>query len=593
MKKLLILEASIPHKPSDDTHVFSFVVNEADSFPEDYLNEEEAEAFYNETYDAVCGSLRDHALKDLFSYRGVDLLWCFKKLLFDYAHFSRLRYETLKRVMAEHQVSQIYLAEKSENPELPFLHQILQASPLKDSFRFYAVKAEEGEIAERRRKREDWKSFYWPSYLTTGKIGSGRVAVFSDLRKSKSIVKLLKPYGCVFVSNAPSPRSLVACIGLKTAFFQFVFKGRQAKEYGRKREEYLARLRGAQIFSNLCFGDLDGQKLLGPRLEELFESMLPLLFFEIDSAHRFFQEARSMKSLLLDEDVLPSKNAFCQVARKYGVASFVECHGSVGHKIGFLPLTADRIFVWGRAQKDKLVQWGCPSERIIVSGCSRYRPYQALEDEEVRTEVAKRLKLDPSKKIVLAAPTPVPSRRFLWEKTMVKANWEMLDALRSVTQETNSQFVIKIHPRDQRLGEYREWVQSQKLGDHGVVVREFDSLLLTKAADLVIVYSSTFAIDAFAMGKPVICACGDSDPWLKEFREFGVFCYVANKAELERVMRKILQGEEGKSPFWKDGRRECLNEGGAAPEETIVRHLLGGILKVRIPTEAQPAGFSR
>ena len=593
MKKLLILEAPVSHKPSDDTHVFSFVVNEADSFPEDYLHEEEAEAFYNETYDAVCGSLKNHALKDLFSYRGVDLLWCFKKLLFDYAHFSRLRYETLKRVVAEHQVGQIDLTEKSENPELPFLHQILQASPLKDSFRFYAAKEEEGEIAKRRRKRRDWESFYWPSCLRRGEIGSRQVAIFSDLRKSKSIVKLLKPHGCVFVSNAPSPRSLVGCIGLKTAFFQFVFNGRQAREYGRKREEYLTRLRGGQIFSNLYFGDLDGQKLLGPRLEELFESTLAQLFFEIDSAHRFFQEARSVKSLLLDEDVLPSKNAFCQVARQYGVASFVECHGSVGHKIGFLPLTADRIFVWGRAQKGKLVQWGCPGERIIVSGCSRYRPYQALEGKEVKAKVAKRLKLDPSKKIVLAAPTPVPSRRFLWEKTMVKANWEMLDALRSVTHETNSQFVIKIHPRDQRLGEYREWVQSQKLADRGVVIREFDSLLLTKAVDLVIVYSSTFAIDAFAMGKPVICVCGDPDPWLEEFREFGVFHYVANRDELERIMRIILQGGEAKSPFWEEGRRECLNEREAAPEETIVRHLLGGILKNRVPTEAQPAGFSR
>ena len=91
-----------------------------------------------------------------------------------------------------------------------------------------------------------------------------------------------------------------------------------------------------------------------------------------------FKTAGMWKSVLIDEDISVDKNLFVQWCRTVGIPTYVLCHGVLGQKWGFVPLTADKIFVWGRASKAKLESWGVEPDRIIVSGnplYTKYRPH--------------------------------------------------------------------------------------------------------------------------------------------------------------------------------------------------------------------------
>ncbi len=87
---------------------------------------------------------------------------------------------------------------------------------------------------------------------------------------------------------------------------------------------------------------------------------------QIDNFHKMFKTMPKLKTVILDEDISPDKNALCQVARQYGAKSTVICHGQLGIISGFLPLTADFIQVKYPEQKSKLIKWGLEPFRIIV-----------------------------------------------------------------------------------------------------------------------------------------------------------------------------------------------------------------------------------
>jgi hypothetical protein len=100
----------------------------------------------------------------------------------------------------------------------------------------------------------------------------------------------------------------------------------------------------------------------GPRQTRLIE--------QID-AH--FRRVRP-DALVLDEDATPLARAAVAVGRRYGAGSFVVQHGVPYCRFGFTPPVADRILVWGRSSRQRLIQWGIPAERIRVTGSPQHEP---------------------------------------------------------------------------------------------------------------------------------------------------------------------------------------------------------------------------
>ncbi len=571
--KIAVLEKPVSVKLAGFDHVFSFCSNPADSFPEGYIDTRRTDALYDETFQVLLDGLKQGSSKEPFLYRGVDLLWCFKKVLFDYLFYARFHSEIFKSIRKKFEGADFYLIHSGHDPQCPMLSEILPGTPLAQDPQIHLQVASAQATPKAALRPAKWMDSLWPQRWVTQKPSKAETVLFSDFPKVRNLLRKLGPDRSVLYSNAPGPRTVLRALSHGVPLYQIAYAAKKGKAYEKLAQPNIDQLEAASLFVGSRFGDLDGERLLKPKLQELFQVSLGRLRFEIDQAHHFFREAPCVKSALVDEDTLPFKNAFCQVARQYGVVSHVECHGAFCHKIGFLPLTADRIFVWGEAQKRRLVNWGCAEERILVSGRSRYSEYQKLDAKEVRRKVAKEFNLDPDKKIILIAFAPLAWHlvyEHLWRENIGTA----LEGIQQILKETNAQYIIKLHPGDRNERQYLEWVERHGLEKKGVVVRWYEPLLLAKASDFVVVYMSTFAIDAFAMGKPVVTLFDRSHQALDEFRKFNVFHYVETPDELGQALRHLLKEKIALPSLWEEARKECLNEGAPPPEELIAQNLL-------------------
>lgn len=576
MTSVFVFEDAGWHKFLSYDHVFSFCSNPADSHTQDYMSEADIELLGEEEFQCMMNYLQNRQFENAFVYRGVDLLWCFKKSFFEFVYSVRYHYETFKKLIEKHKSGHFYLANRDEFFQYPSLARIIQASPLRQYSNIHIIEDDVELGAKEVRKCGSVRRIPWPSFLFVGKFNQCRTAIFSDYEKSKNVLSKVKDQGCVLFSNSRAPRTALRAIKNKAALYQIAYPAKVASFYQGKAEAFLMSLREQRFFSDYRLGELDGGMLLEAETTRLFRTSLPRLLFEIDHLHKFFREVTALRSVLLDEDVNPSKNACCQVARQYRVASFVEMHGALGDKKGVLPLTADQIFVWGRAQRDKLVGWGCPEDRVVVSGSSRYGPYQRLDTKKVRNEVAKRYRLDPSQTIMLIGflSTTINRGRLVFEDKIHRNICSALDVVGDIVSHIRSvQVLIKVHPGDKNVTFFMEWIHKKALGQRVVVVEKYDPLLLAKAADFLVVYASTYAVDGFALGKPVVCLHDDQWHLLEEFRRFPVFYYAHNQEQLRDVVLRLIRNEQVRIGSWREARGECLNENKMDPADIITSYL--------------------
>lgn len=579
MSTLLILEDKVKERITGYDHVFSFCSNPADSFPHHYLTEEEAKSIYDQVYRSLIDDLSQDDKKEAFSYRNVDLLWCFKKGLFEFTYYLKHRYEIFKKMVSAYHPSDIYLKQGENVFQYPRFIQIMEGNPSKHSPRIHLLEDLDGCLEERGGGHPlKEKGRLWSGPPKWGRLEESEICIFSDFEKSKSVLGKIKEKGCVLFSNYPSPRTWLRALRNRVAFYQVAYRLNQADAHHEKARELTLLLKEHQPFSDFFIEDLQVGRLLGVEIKRLFQSVLPKLLFEIDELHRFFSEAKNLKTALLDEDVNMTKNAFCQVARQYGVTSFVEIHGAIARPIGVLPLTADKVFAWGRLQKEKLIAWGCPEDQIIVSGCSRYRHYQQLDEKRIRAQVAKRFGFDPAKKIILLAlPTTTISRgRFIFEEKVNQNIHSTLEAISDILEEDPSlQLLFKIHPGDENAPSFMKWTQEHRSGGRVAAVERFDPILLAKAADFLITYMSTYAVEALALDKPVIYLFGDDDyGLLSEMRGYNAFFYPRDREELKSMIRQLLRHPELRPGRWQEAKKDYLSEGVDPPEEVIASQLV-------------------
>lgn len=591
-KKVLILEGKIEGPIPDYDHVFSFRSNPADSFPDDYLSEPEAGALYNRIYDALSHALESHPYQDRLTYRGVDSLWCFKKAFFEYTYLAAIRFEVFRRIRAKMPEAHFFISRRGMDLRPPFLADVIAASDLKNAQNISYL---EGSWPRKDHPKANGQAgrLPLPSFTLLGNVGRCEVASCYDFKKAKRLLDRLRPFGCALFSTSQPRRMILRSLFYRFPLCQTNYQSKIAKPYEEKAESFLKTIAPApcRLFMDPSPDGLNLDQLLDGKIRQIFRSELPKLLFEIDCAYRFFSKATNLKSVLLDEDISPARRAFCAIAQTHRVRTYVECHGLLGGKHGFVPPAADKIFVWGRAQKNKLIHWGCPEEKIIVSGYSRYERYLRLDSDKVKREVVAKLRLDHAKKIILVAFPPITHSWFLiFERAMRHCIEETLGTLTRLSGELREvQFVLKLHPADCDKKLYWEWARQHSDPATFKIVEAYDPLLLAKAADFLIVMRSTYAVDGFAMNKPVIYLTDESQI-LEEFRPYGIFTYVKDARELEDAVHLFARDPSFRPGKWQEARRDCLNEIGQSAEDFIVEHLTGvGVSTPEPIQESAPA----
>lgn len=175
-------------------------------------------------------------------------------------------------------------------------------------------------------------------------------------------------------------------------------------------------------------------------------------------------------------------------ARQLGIPSVTLQHGVIEQDpIGFSPLLADSIIVWGEFDRDKLVAAGESPERILIGGCPRLTREFSSDPSRSRAKLG----LEPGATTILYATSPVAE--FIPDVGMF---CDAVDAVDGVTG------LVRLHPSDS-LANYESMRQQ-----HPHVVFSANSAAsldeCLAAASLVVVRSSGVGSDALIKKRPTV-----------------------------------------------------------------------------------------
>ena len=221
---------------------------------------------------------------------------------------------------------------------------------------------------------------------------------------------------------------------------------------------------------------------------------------QVDAMYSFFNKNK-IKEVHVNEDISIIKNLFVQVATRCSVKSFVHMHGCLGQKHGFLPLTADKILVWDIRNKEKLISWGLESDRIIVEGYDhRYRDLNKNLGQHTIQKVRKDFKLD-NRDILLIAPHTTYNYGDGFEKEIMDGIYLIQEMILCLNN-TQWNIIIKLHPASKDLGYWTTWLEKNSI--NAIAIKDYNSYELAYSSKVMVVQSSTYAIDGIVLDKKVL-----------------------------------------------------------------------------------------
>jgi len=160
----------------------------------------------------------------------------------------------------------------------------------------------------------------------------------------------------------------------------------------------------------------------------------------------------------------------------------------------------DRIAVMGEAVADFLKREGVPPERIAVTGQPRYDVLFALRQGAAQPESLDGLCLPEGQKVILFSSQPY-LRYNMCDEAKARSIWRIvIDGVKGLGP--GHCLVAKLHPAEDLEGT-RRWLG----GDFPAawtLTRDADIFSLAFRADAVVTVSSTTALEALYLGKPVV-----------------------------------------------------------------------------------------
>lgn len=197
---------------------------------------------------------------------------------------------------------------------------------------------------------------------------------------------------------------------------------------------------------------------------------------------------------------------------------------------------ADRIAVMGVAFKVWLESQGVPSECVVVTGQPRY--------DSLRTQIrisadgadAVAARISGQQKIILFSSQPFLRYNACDEKT---ARWIWHTVLAGVNGlGAGHHLIAKLHPAED-LDFTRGWL-GDAFPDHWTLTHEGEILSLVSGADVLLTVSSTTALEAMSLGKPVVILDAGLGPPPIPYVESGAALGARNADELTACLRQML-----------------------------------------------------
>ncbi|MCK5655200.1 MAG: hypothetical protein KAI03_02755 [Candidatus Aureabacteria bacterium] len=580
MSKIAIIEEERKVDPSKFDKVISFC---RDGYPnvDNYIVEDDSYRIADQVYLELDSWLKQDGMNSNFVYQDIDILHAYRKKIFNFLSNFYQKIHIAKKIIEKESPSEIWVAKASveSNSKYPFLSMFLPDFVSPDiSIRYF-----EDLPAKKSNSINPKKLKLYPIRFILDLIRrfsnivnqskADNILICSDLEKIPTIMGYFKKENVIFMRE-DFPERLVFylignCVSLRL-FSDFKVSGKHRESVSDVKNDFIRKLNN--LLPDKSVSGVNFTPYVKKFLAVIWQKDLMLVLMRAAQINSLFGKFK-MKSLLVDEDSGVFTNILVQTAKKYQCMSYVNCHSEPFHKNGIVPLTADYILVWGKSQKELLMNWGMEESKIIVTGCSKYDKYIRVSSESIKAKICGDLGFNVSRPVGLIATCPLKKRRNVLENTLWQ---EIKQVIVTASSFPDIQIIIKLHPGDYNEPFVRDLVKNLN-SDKVKVLRNYDPLALAKGVDFLIVCASTFTIDGLAYGKPVILTYNRC---MKRYKDLGVFYDGTGNEKLKNSIEGILNGSyRGHMINWESAVNYCLDGMDGLASERIAGILQKGYKK--------------
>lgn len=335
---------------------------------------------------------------------------------------------------------------------------------------------------------------------------------------------------------------------------------RQPKGNHEKFAEFLTRIQeGVKNFEkfntpSIRYKDEDLWPLIKTRINFLFQEVFPKTLEKIEITEDFLR-SEEIRLIVVPSDVNYETKILVTVGKRLGVKSLVLQHGMLGHPISSLPLSADKIAAYGKITKDWFLSQGVEENRIVITGSPRFDKYYTKTDPDLK-KIREKLGLEHAKKTVtlLLQHNNIPTHfanvhlRECEFKSLCKM---VVEAIEEIPW---AQLLIKLHPGDGKAGLHKKIIKELSRKPI-LIVQHFDLFKILHVSDLVITYSSTAALEAMILGKPVVAVAFKGKP--NSIFVNSIIPPVKNKEEVTQAAKRLLR-KNGIQRQYEEYRKKFL-----------------------------------
>ena len=257
-------------------------------------------------------------------------------------------------------------------------------------------------------------------------------------------------------------------------------------------------------------------------------------------------------------DVLSVEKTFFNAAKNNNFPTYVSQHGLFQRpKPGYPPLYADKILLWGKLCARALKGIGCNEEKFVIIGNPSYDPWLAyLKSGIDKSKIFNDLKINETYKIILCS---VIAEYDLRAEIFRHDNITPVTELLKMVKEDNSLFLIlKLHPGE-KPEPYKNLIKKLNVRNCKVIGTYDVKDLLSISDILVMVASSTLALEAFLFGKHVIYVNFTGLRDTLPIREYNAGIVVYELKDLKSVIYNVLTNEDLRSKL-KIGMKNFIKD---------------------------------
>jgi glycosyltransferase involved in cell wall biosynthesis len=329
-----------------------------------------------------------------------------------------------------------------------------------------------------------------------------------------------------------------------------------------------AELQNNSIFNTLLnYREMNLLNALRRDIQDYFEFALPRAAANLATAERMI-EKDSPNVILLQNECGPWERALIAAAKLKGVPTLATQHGIItaAHPGYYVPdgrfdqrhclPIPDLTAVFGEYSRSVLTKLlNYPSERVIAVGNPQYDyipPLLTHSSPYFRHNVCRELGLDPSRRIVLVATGALQTKYGYPDYDRL-----LLGAVFSAKlSRPELQLILKLHPKEDGLLQ-RTMARERGVSDFVIVKDERARPLWI--SDLAVTIHSAFAMEAIAMGKPlmVVNLTGSQDiyPYVTAGAAIGVY----RQEDLLPAIDDILDNQQTRDRL-AQGRQQFIQD---------------------------------